>query len=105
MQRNIRPDNNNSTALFVIFDIISRIIFIYASIVLLYWLFTIFILPMGFRFPYFVSAFCEAPYGLAYMVGYTHHSGINFAGGIAAIILYVIGYVIELIRNAIIVRR
>ena len=85
MQRNYRPDNSNSTALAIIFDIICRIIFIYAAIVLIYWLFSVFVLSMGFRFP-----------------GYVHRSGINFTGGIAALILFVFGYIFELIRNAII---
>lgn len=102
MQRNYRPDNSNSTALAIIFDIICRIIFIYAAIVLIYWLFSVFVLSMGFRFPGVVSAFCEAPYGLAHTIGYVHRSGINFTGGIAALILFVFGYIFELIRNAII---
>ena len=106
MQRNYNSQNsNNAKALVVIFDIISRIIFIYAAIVLLYWLFTIFILPMGFRFPEFVNQFCQAPYGLTHTIGYVHRGGgLNFTGGIAALIMFVFGYIFELIRNAIIRR-
>ncbi len=104
MPRYVRPSSNNENALIVIFDIISRIIFIYAAIVLIYWLFTQFVVAMGVRIPGVISAFCEFPYGLSHIVGYSHHGGFNFAGGIAALIMFIIGYIFELIRNALIKR-
>ena len=105
MPRRIRDySSNNLYALIVIFDIISRIIFLWAFLVLMYWLLTPFFIEFKIVMPNFISYICEKPYELASMVGYRYHDGINFAGGIAALILFIIGYIFELICNMLIRR-
>lgn len=89
--------SNNLRALIVIFDILSRIAFVCASVVLIYWLISPFLVSMGIGIPGVISFICEKPYGLAHMVGYSYHGGWNFAGGIAALILFITGYIFELI--------
>ena len=105
MRRHLRDySSSNMYALIVIFDILSRIVFVWAFFVVVYWLFTQFLAGMGINIPDFIKVICETPYRLAYMVGYTHHSGFNFAGGIAALIMFFIGYIFELICSMLIRR-
>ncbi len=101
MAKYIKTSNSNAHAVIIILDIFSKILFFCASIVLVYWLLSPILRSMGMTIPAFLSSICEKPYGLANMVGYVHRSGFNFAGGIAAVILFILGYVFEFIRNAV----
>ncbi|MBR6162404.1 hypothetical protein IKQ26_00715 [bacterium] len=99
MAKYVKTNDSNAYAVVVIFDIISKILFVCASVVLIYWLLAPFLSTMGIPVPSFISSVCEKPYGLAHMVGYVHRSGFNFAGGIAAVMLFILGYIFEIIRN------
>lgn len=101
MRRHIDHSSNSAYAVAIIIDIISRIIFVCASVVLIYWLMKPFLLSMGIGIPGVISVVCEKPYGLANMVGYSYHGGWNFAGGIAALLLFVLGGILEYISYAI----
>ena len=105
MPRNVRSySSNNFYVLIVIFDILSKIAIVLASIVLIYWLLAPVLVSMGIVIPAFIKNFCHGFYGLANMVGYVHRSGFNWAGGIAALILYIIGYIFEFVCNIFITR-
>lgn len=100
MTKNIKSYSSNNFYPFIItFDILSKIAFLCSSLVLIYWLLSPLLAAMGIGIPSGISNFCEKPYGLANLVGYSHHGGFNFAGGIAALIFFVVGFVFEFVRN------